>query len=134
MNLRMSVYAAVALVMAGCGGGGSDSAGVSGGPGGGGGGGGGGSSNCPANSICMTGSTFSPSSLTVARGTAVGFVNSSGVEHNVFFTSNAPSGGNIPTFSSGTVSRSMETAGTTNFYCNIHGTPTSGMRGQIVVQ
>jgi hypothetical protein len=132
MILRMSVYAVVALVMLGCGGGGSDSTGVSGG--GGGGGGGGGSSACPANSICMTGSSFTPSSLTVARGATVAFVNSSGVDHNVFFTSNAPSEGNIPTYSTGTVSRVMGTAGTTNFYCNIHGTPTSGMTGQIIVQ
>ena len=82
----------------------------------------------------MTGSTFTPSSLTVTRGATVAFVNTSGTDHNVNFTSNSPTGGNIPTFTSGTVSRVMANAGTTNFYCNIHGTPTTGMTAQIIVQ
>ncbi len=135
MVLRKSVYFATAFVMLGCGGGGKSSTGVSGGTGGtGGDGGGGGTGACPANSICMTGSTFTPSSLTVKSGATVAFVNTSGTDHNVNFTSNSPTGGNIPTFSSGTVSRVMANAGTTNFYCNIHGTPTGGMTAQIIVQ
>jgi plastocyanin len=136
MMLRKSVYAVIAFVMIGCGGGGGDkSTGVTGGTGGTtGGDGGGGTSTCPVNSICMTGSAFVPSSLTVPRGTVVSFVNNSGTEHNVTFTANAPTGGNIPTYSSGSVSRTMATSGTSSFYCTIHGTPSSGMTAQIIVQ
>lgn len=133
MRLQRSVYALAAVLMLGCGGGGAkDSTGVSGG--GGAGGGGGGTTTCPANSICMTGSTFTPSTLTVPRGTTVSFVNNSAINHNVNFTTNPPTEGNISTFSNGTSARVMGTAGTSNFYCNIHGTPTSGMTGQIIVQ
>lgn len=128
---RKSICAATAFFILGCGGG-KESTAVT--PGTGGTGGTGGAGNCPANSICMTGSTFTPSSLTVARGTTVSFVNSSGTSHNVNFTSNSPAGGDIPTFATGSVSRVMGTAGSTNFFCNIHGTATSGMTGQIIVQ
>lgn len=128
--LRKSVCAVITVVILGCNGGKESTAvGGTGGTGG-----TGGAGSCPANSICMTGSTFTPSSLTVVRGATVSFVNSSGIDHNVNFTSNSPTGGNIPTYSSGSVSRVMGTAGTTNFFCNIHGTATSGMTGQIIVQ
>lgn len=110
-------------------------------PGGGGGGGGGGGS-CPANTICMTGSAFSPTSLTVGVNVPVTWTNNSTAGHNVTFTNPAAaravgdgSSGNIdPSSPSTSDQRQFAAAGTHAFHCTIHGTPTSGMRGTVVVQ
>jgi plastocyanin len=90
----------------------------------------------------MTAATFSPSARTVTAGTTVTWTNDSGTPHNV--TWNDASGinaaqagdgaGNIDTFATGSHTRLFTTPGTYNFYCTIHGTKTSGMRGSITVQ
>jgi plastocyanin len=109
------------------------------GPGNGGGGGGGGG-NCPANSVCMTAASFNPGTRTTAVNTAVIWTNSSGVVHDVVF--NTPSAalgvaggasGNFSAPSPSTNQRQFAAAGTYPYHCSIHGTPTSGMRGSIVV-
>jgi len=123
----------IALVAASCGGGG-DATGT--------GGGGGGGGTCPANTFCMTSTTFSPAARTVPGGTTVTWTNDSGVLHNVTWTDasgrNAALAGDgtgdLGDFSSGSHTRLFNTPGTYNFYCTIHGTPTSGMHGSITVQ
>jgi plastocyanin len=94
---------------------------------------------CSANTICMIfvpaysgpgEGSFSPATLTVAKGTTVTFTNKSGVTHNVIFDTNAPSGGDITSIDSGSQTRTFATVGTSTFHCSIH----AGMSGQIVVQ
>jgi plastocyanin len=91
---------------------------------------GGGNTVCPDNTICMTGSTFSPASLTVAAGTIVSFTNNSGVLHHpVFDAPVAPGVTDIGDISSGTVNRTFSKSGTWNFHCTIH----AGMAGSVTV-
>lgn len=84
--------------------------------------------------VCMTAATFNPASITVTAGTTVQWRNTSGLTHTV-----TSSPGSTETFdqsvSSGSAgfSRQFATTGTYNYYCTIHGTPTSGMRGTITV-
>jgi plastocyanin len=90
----------------------------------------------------MGSSTFSPTSLTVTIGTTVTWKNDSGITHNVNWndaTGRSAAGagdgtGDIGDFSSGSHTRMFNTPGTYAFYCNIHGTPTSGMTGTLTVQ
>jgi len=78
----------------------------------------------------MRGSTFQPTSVTVARNVAVSFQNNSGVDHNIIF--DAPPAGvtDIGLISSGTVTRSFGTAGSFALHCTIH----AGMSATVVVQ
>jgi len=78
----------------------------------------------------MRGSTFQPTSVTVARNVAVSFQNNSGVDHNIIF--DAPPAGvtDIGLISSGTVTRSFGTAGSFALHCTIH----AGMNATVVVQ
>jgi plastocyanin len=106
-------------------------------PGGGGGGGGGG--GCPANTFCMTSTTYTPTARTVTAGTAVTWQNDSGVIHDVIWdnaTASAAAGagdgsGDIGDFSSGSHSRVFNTPGTYGFHC-IHHAP--GMTGTLTIQ
>jgi plastocyanin len=138
-KLRLLMLGAAYLAMASCGGGGGSSGGSPTGTTGGDNGGtttgiGPNGGACQANMVCFRSDTYSPTAITVARGATVTFYNGSGVEHTVNFTSNSPSGGDITSISSGSVTRTFNTSGVANFYCNIHGSPTSGMRGSITVQ
>jgi plastocyanin len=90
----------------------------------------------------MTASTFNPTSRTVNANTAVTWDNDSGVDHNVTFINPGSAlgvggggGGSFdaPASSSSTYQRQFAASGTHNFYCSIHGAPTSGMRGSIIV-
>jgi plastocyanin len=83
--------------------------------------------------VCMTATSFSPPNLTVAAGSTVMWSDGSGIQHTV---TSAP--GSAETFDQtvgggGAFSRQFNTAGTFNYYCQIHGSPTSGMRGTITV-
>ncbi|MEP6590833.1 MAG: plastocyanin/azurin family copper-binding protein [Gemmatimonadota bacterium] len=80
------------------------------------------------------GARFDPATLTVAAGTTVSFVWQDGF-HDV-----TPTG--TPTFV-GVLSATdppksyqftFTTPGTYRFYCDVHGTPTTGMRGTVIVQ
>lgn len=86
--------------------------------------------------------TFSPANVTVNAGDTVTFTYAGGtMPHNV--TSDGlfrcakgcdSSGGNgNATTSSWTSVVTFNTAGTYNYYCEIHGTPTSGMHGTVTV-
>jgi plastocyanin len=74
---------------------------------------------------------FTPSTVTVDPGQPVCWT-WSGAEHNIraddgSFTSGPPSAG-------GTFQRTFNTPGTYGFHCQVHGTPTTGMRGTVVVR
>jgi plastocyanin len=85
----------------------------------------------PAHPVTTVGTTFAPSSITVAVGDSVSWI-IAGATHNVTFTtSTKPVGGDIPNTAAGnTVSRTFTGPGIYAYECTIH----SGMAGQIVVQ
>ena len=76
---------------------------------------------------------FSPSTITVAVGQPVCWTwNTGSTSHTIksddgSFTSGQPA-------STATFQRTFTTAGTFGYYCQVHGSPTGGMRGTIVVQ
>jgi plastocyanin len=124
--MRFSVLLGFSVAIGCSGGGGSTD------PGGGGGGGGGGGTNttCPANTVCMLSSTFSPTSLTVTTGTTVTFHNGSGIDHTVNFDEARPPGvTDVPLNNSGDFPRTFNSVGTYNFHCTQH----IGMTGRVVV-
>ena len=108
----------------------------------------GGGGNCPAGTICMgsanfftSASTTQPVTLTVAANTAVTWTNDSGTQHDVIFDDpstalavGAGDPGNIPLHTSGSNQRQFTTTGHHPFHCSVHGTTTTGMRGDVVVQ
>lgn len=90
------------------------------------------------------GLTYSPATVTISEGDTVRFVNRGGL-HNVKANDNSfrcahgcdgdGQGGNGA--SSSDIWFAMVTfprAGTIGYYCETHGTPTSGMRGTIIVE
>ena len=127
------VLCAAALVgSAGCGGGGGDggSSGTPTGPG---------NPPPPSNNVAVKSASFSPATITVARGATVrwtwdtcsgGDIYGTGqtcVGHNVTFD-----GANASlTQETGTWSRAFPDAGTFNYQCTIHG---AAMSGKVVVQ
>ena len=85
--------------------------------------------------VFMQGVAFNPATRTVSVGTTVTWLNQDGVAHTVTYSS-----GPGTAFSSGTVAaagiytHTFTAAGTYQYYCTIHGTPTTGMHATIVVQ
>jgi plastocyanin len=82
--------------------------------------------------ITIVGESFSPSTVTVQAGQPVCWTWSESIQHNVHadddsFTSGAPA-------SQGNFQTTFSSPGTYGFYCQVHGSLTGGMRGQIVVQ
>jgi len=71
---------------------------------------------------------FDPSIVTITPGGTVTWTFA--ILHNVTFDAAAPTGGNIPSTASGSVSRTFPTAGTYAYHCTIH----AGMSGQVKVQ
>ena len=79
--------------------------------------------------VTTPGTSFSPSSVTVAPGSTVTWQITGGT-HNVTFGSNKPTGGDIPDTDAGRqVSRAFPAAGTYDYQCTRH----SGMNGRVVV-
>jgi plastocyanin len=92
----------------------------------------------PAGGIAVTNNSFSPSTKTVATGTAVqwawntctggdGYSGQLCVDHSVTFDDGTTS----PTQDQGTYVRTFTAAGTYNYHCSVHGT---AMAGTITVQ
>lgn len=90
-----------------------------------------------AGDVAVTNNSFSPSTKTVAVGTAVnwawntctgdGYSGQSCVDHSVTFDDGTTS----PTQDRGTYVRTFAAAGTYNYHCSVHGT---AMSGTITVQ
>lgn len=77
---------------------------------------------------------FDPASVTIPAGTTVTWRWVSGF-HNVMPTGNPTFTGNgAPVSPPTTFSQTFSTPGTYLYFCVVHGTPSSGMRGTIVVQ
>ena len=91
----------------------------------------------PAGGIAVTNNSFSPSTKTVAVGSAVhwawntctgdGYSGQLCVDHSVTFDDGTTS----PTQDQGTYVRTFTAAGTYNYHCSVHGT---AMAGTITVQ
>lgn len=84
------------------------------------------------NGVTIADNSFSPGAKSVAVNTTVTWTWSGGNQHNVTWTAGSPAAST--TQSSGTYQRNFDTAGTFDYYCSIHGTPTTGMRGTVTVQ
>ena len=82
--------------------------------------------------INVSDNSFSPSGTTVAAGTTVTWDWKGSSSHNVTWVAGSPAAS--PTQSSGSYQRTFDTPGTYQYYCTIHGTPTSGMHGTVTVQ
>ncbi|MEO7936893.1 MAG: plastocyanin/azurin family copper-binding protein [Dokdonella sp.] len=90
------------------------------------------------------GTVFSPASVTISEGDTVRFVNRGGL-HNVKSNDNTfrcahgcdgdGHGGNgAPSSDIWFALVTFPLAGTIGYYCETHGTPTSGMRGTVIVE
>ena len=102
---------------------------------------GGGDTNVPqgcvgvTNKVTISGNAtaFSPSTITVAVGQPVCWTwNTGAISHNIkaddgSFTTGQPA-------STATFQRTFTTAGTYGYHCQVHGSPTGGMRGTVIVQ
>ncbi len=76
--------------------------------------------------------SFNPSSHAASTGQTVTWTWRGSNQHNVTWVD--PDGpAASATQSSGSHTRTFSVTGTFNYYCTIHGTPTSGMRGSVVV-
>jgi plastocyanin len=82
----------------------------------------------------MAGSAFSPTPDTVAVGSMVTWTNNDAYGHTVTSVPGSSEVFDSPVAGGGSFSHTFSTAGTYGYYCKIHGAPTSGMRGTIVVQ
>lgn len=89
-----------------------------------------------ADEIWAKNSAFDPNDRTVHTGATVTWVNEDGLTHNI-------TAGTVPTGAAGftqniagnggTFQLTPTIAGAYQYYCNIHGTPTTGMRGTLNV-
>lgn len=83
------------------------------------------------NNISVEDNTFKPNAMTVAVGTTVTWTWDAGNAHNVTWVG---SGTASATQTSGSYQRTFDTAGAFQYFCTIHGTASSGMRGTVTVQ
>lgn len=89
-----------------------------------------------ATQICLRNTAFAPATTTVAVGTSVTWKNADGFAHTTT-SSSVPAGGpawNVTLDPGETSTVQLTVAGTYDYYCTIHGTPTTGMHARIVVQ
>lgn len=84
------------------------------------------------NTIEVRDNSFGPSNLTVAVNTTVTWDWMGTTAHNVTWVAGTPAAS--ATQSNGTYTRNFAAAGTFEYYCTVHGTPTTGMRGTVTVQ
>ncbi len=90
----------------------------------------------PDDQVWASGSAFVPDNRTIHTSETVTWVNQDGVTHNIT-SSDVPTG--AATFamtlapSGGTATLTPTIAGVYQYYCTIHGTPTTGMHGTLTV-
>jgi plastocyanin len=83
--------------------------------------------------VCMNAASFNPANLTVTAGSTVLWIDGSGLQHTVTSAAGSAETFNQAVAPGATFSHQFNAAGTFNYYCTIHGSPTSGMRGTITV-
>jgi plastocyanin len=91
----------------------------------------------PSSDITVVNDAFQPATLTIAAGTTVTWTWGPGAfQHNVTPVAPAtePASSGAPTNAPHTYQFTFNTPGTFTYYCQVHGSPTFGMRGTIVVQ
>ena len=89
----------------------------------------------PEDEVAVSGSAFIPTNRTVHTSQTVTFVNEDATAHNVTST-DVPAGAApfaLPLPANGSVTVTPTIAGTYQYYCTIHGTPTTGMHGTLTV-
>lgn len=84
----------------------------------------------PPNTVVMTGSTFSPSSLTIKKGTTITWKNNDAAIHTSTSDTGVWDTGDMSNGASKTTT--FNTAGTFNYHCIYH--QAMGMTGTITVQ
>jgi len=87
-----------------------------------------------ANEVWMQNLAFNPATLNVTAGATVTWTNKDGVTHTVTYSSGPDSAFSASVPAGATFQHTFSTAGTYQYYCQIHGTPTTGMRGSVVAQ
>jgi plastocyanin len=86
----------------------------------------------PEGDITVGDNAFSPSAISVPPGTAITWEWAGNSPHNVTWVGpGAPAAS--PTQTIGTYERAFPAPGIYDYYCSIHGTSTSGMRGSVAV-
>ena len=80
--------------------------------------------------VTLGAASFVPASVSITRNGTVTWNNTSAVTHNVTFTAATGAPQNIGDHTSGSNSRTFNTAGTFNYRCTLHG----GMDGAVTVQ
>jgi plastocyanin len=86
--------------------------------------------NVPANTILMSGMTFSPSTITVTVGTTLTWKNNDGIAHTSTSDTGVWDTGNLA--AGGSSSTTFNTAGTFPYHCTYH--VAMGMKGTVIVQ
>ena len=85
--------------------------------------------------VFMQNSAFNPVTRTVSVGTTVTWMNQDAFAHTVTYSAGPGSAFDSGSIAGGgTYSHTFSVAGTYQYYCTIHGTPTTGMHATIVVQ
>jgi plastocyanin len=86
-------------------------------------------------SVGVVNNSFTPSALTISAGTTVVWTwTSTAVNHNVVPAGTVPPSSGAPADGPRSYSFRFDTPGTYTYYCEVHGSPTTGMRGTITVQ
>jgi plastocyanin len=89
----------------------------------------------PSNNVSVLNDRFEPATLTVPAGTEVIWTWGAGAfQHNVAPVGTEPPRSGNPANAPMTYRHTFDTPGTYNYYCEVHGSPTFGMRGTIIVQ
>jgi plastocyanin len=87
------------------------------------------------NEITVVNDAFQPASLTVSAGTTVVWTWGPGAfQHNVNPVATEPARSGNPVNAPASYQFTFNTPGTYNYYCQVHGSPTFGMRGTIIVE
>jgi plastocyanin len=85
--------------------------------------------------VSVANNSFTPASLTIAAGTTVVWTwQASAMSHTVTPVASEPSGSGPPADAPKTYQYKFSNPGTFVYYCTVHGSPTAGMRGTIIVQ
>jgi plastocyanin len=85
--------------------------------------------------VSVVNNSFTPSSLPITAGTTVVWTWAANAQqHNVVSVGALFPGSGSPVDGPHTYQFGFDVPGTYNYYCQIHGTPTTGMRGTIIVQ